>query len=102
MLDAISAVVSVFSFKKKNVWVCALVEDNRTMLVGNGYTEEGAVKNSQSETDRMCIVSKDGLHKAYLPPSVKEPHEVPEGILETINNHLGFSPMENSSKAEQS
>lgn len=97
MLDAIAALFSAFNSKRKDIWVCALVEDNRTMLVGNGYNEDSAVKNSQSEEDRICIVSKDGLHKAYLPPSVKEPYEVPEGILETINNHLGFSPIEESS-----
>lgn len=95
MLDFILAFFDKGLFKKKNVWVVGYVEDQRTMLVGNGYTEDGAMKQAHGDSRRLVQYSKDGLLKVYFPPNVNDPAEVPEDILKLINDHLGLPPIKN-------
>lgn len=100
MLDAVSALFSALSLKKtKDVWVVGYVEDNRTLLIGNGYSEKGALNEAHSDKTRIVQYSKDGLLKAYFPPNVNDPADIPEDILQIVNDHLGFKREENSSKA---
>ena len=91
MLDAIAALFSAFNNRKKDVWVVGYVEDNRTLLVGNGHSEKYALREAHSDKMRIVQHSKDGLLKAYFPPNISSPEEVPEDILKLINDHLGFS-----------
>lgn len=99
MLDAISALFSVlFSKKTKDVWVVGYVEDNRTLLIGNGYSEKGALNEAHSDKTRIVQYSKDGLLKAYFPPNVNNPKDIPEDILQIVNDHLGFKREESSTK----
>lgn len=94
MLDFILAFFDKGLFKKRDVWVMGYVEDNRTLLIGNSYSEKRALEEAHSDRERIVQYSKDGLLKVFYPPNITDPREVPEDVMQTITEHLGIASIE--------
>lgn len=94
MWDAIFALLDRGNVRTRDVWVVGYVEDNRTLLIGNSYSEKRALEEAHSDRERIVQYSKDGLLKVFYPPNITDPREVPEDVMQTITEHLGIASIE--------
>jgi len=94
-MKIINTIISKLTKKpitQEPAWCYAVVEDNRTMLVGRGLTDTEAISSMFSAQRRDKMIHPAGILSVVFPPGVVPTEDIPENIIEAICEHLGVPP----------